>query len=126
MGENNKEYFMKLNNASTDWLCPNTDSLEAGERNIWAALIIGAICEAIGEFRSSAGVTDLTRRSMHSKQARRWIENDEVYCCEDKGISFAFACQGLELDKDHFRKLIDPSSKARALEFIDNYTRQKL
>ncbi len=73
------------------------------EKRLMLSLISSAIHDAIGD-----GAWVGNNHSLDCKRNRaralNWITSDDIYCDNQKGVSFLFACEHVDLCPNHIRR----------------------
>jgi hypothetical protein len=87
-----------------------TSRVGEGERKLLLALVLDAVLEVQGQGRRVAFSSPVERR-VSRKRSLRWLMSDAVYACPARGISFAWVCEHVGLDKSAVRSAaLRPSS----------------
>ena len=88
-------------------LCNSQDSTQKPppEKFLLAAVLASGLLEAMG---NKIIVSRRSKKIDHRReqQALKWVLSDEVYYSFDKGVSFAFICELLDVEKDFLRHAV--------------------
>ncbi len=97
-----------------------TETLEVcGERKLLAAMLLDALLEVMGGGRSVAFTSSMERKLSRSR-TERWMTSDEVHACPERGLSFAWVCEQLDLDAMSLRNSVlgAPGASRRVQRYV--------
>jgi len=87
----------------------------SGERKLWAVVLLHGMTEAARAYspkwRRRKGISDRTA-ILERIEALHWLNSDEIYCTPERGASFAWICESLDIDpgliRAHFHLVWKP------------------